>query len=303
VWPSVFGSNVLTNPLLEFPSPISEAVPGFLAIRWNLLAVVAGLCLATLPWLAPAGRLSARARLVFGGAWLAGLIAFAGAFRLLLVWWMLVLPLAASAVHDISRRLLESEEQKLRLLRLTAVWAVCAGLILSPGRFEAGAWRSEDPAGARTFAPSVESGLEHLARWLECNVSAGAGGRMYTYFDYGSALTWRLPNYSMSIDGRTIFPDSVARSEAFYDPLREPLREGTWRSANLAIMPARSAIAEVLDGAVGWRRAAVVHRASGSIALWVTDEWWERAGNRILSPEPATLDAAYACASRPSVAR
>lgn len=302
-WPAVFGLNILANPLLAFPSPINEAVPGFLALRWNWLALCAGICLAMLPWLSQNAQLSARARLVFASAWLAGLVAFAGAFRLLLVWWMMVLPLASSAVSAICQSLASSENQKTRLLRITAVWAVCAGLILSSGRFEAHAWNSEDPANARVLAPMNENGLEQIAEWLDCNAREGSGGRVFTYFSYGSALTWRLSHYSMSIDGRTIFPDSVAKPEAFYDPLTEPFREGPWRTANLAILPARSAIADVLDNAPGWRRAAVVHRATGSIALWVTEAWWSTAG---IGPPPSRaipLSETYACASRQSVAR
>ncbi len=302
-WPAVFGSNLRGNALLTFPSPISETVPGFLALNWNWLAVVAGLCLATLPWFSRDAVSPSRHRLVFGGAWLVGLIAFASAFRLLLVWWMLVLPLAAGAIRATSDLLLSSERQAIRLLRITAVWAVCAGLIASSGRFEMDAWRSEDPARARRLAPSVANGLDHLAIWLECNTRVGARGKVYTYFDYGSALTWRLRGYSMSIDGRTIFPDSVAKPEAFYDPLREPVREGPWRSADLAIMPANGAVARVLYNAAGWRRVAVVDRPPGSIALWVTGAWWSRAGNGDLPLRPLMLPDTYACATRPATAR
>jgi len=216
---------------------------------------------------------------------------------------MVALPLAATAIHEISRYLLATENQKIRLLRITAVWAISAGLILSAGRFEPDAWRAEDPSGARTFAASEASGLEHLAQWLECNTRAGAGGRVFTYFDYGSALTWRLAGYSMSIDGRTIFPDSVAEPEAFYDPLKEPLREGPWRSANLAIMPARGAVAGILDRAPGWRRAAMVQRMGDPIALWVTDAWWATQGDTELQSPAPTLGTDFACVSRKSMTR
>ncbi|MEJ7759757.1 MAG: hypothetical protein WKF55_09200 [Gemmatimonadaceae bacterium] len=302
-WPSVFRSNVLTNPLLVFPSPISETVPGFLAMRLNGIAFFTGLFLATLPWWTQRARDPLALRLAFGGAWLAGLFAFASAFRLLLVWWMLVLPLAAFAIYSISQSLLASESQQIRLLRILGVWSICAALIVSSGRFEAMAWAREDPAGARRLSPIYENGLEQLATWLECNTLEGAGGRVFTQFDYGSPLTWRLRNYSMSIDGRTIFPDSVAKAEAFYDPIREPLREGPWRSANLAIMPVGGAIGSVLDKAPGWQRVAVVHREPGSAALWVTGAWWAQVGRTPLPARPVPLSAGYACVPGVGTAR
>ena len=47
---------------------------------------------------------------------------------------------------------------------------------------------------------------------------------MFTEFNWGSELTWRLPGYSMSIDGRTIFPDSVALDFASADRAPAPPR-------------------------------------------------------------------------------
>lgn len=306
VWHDVYRLNATPNALLSYPSPINETIPGFLAIAQNVVAVSIGIGLALLPWLrnAPgATPRSVRAQFVFAVVWAIGLVAFSSALRLLLIWWMCLLPVAAAAIARASDKLLASETQYVRLLRITAVWSVCAALLLSPGRFESEAWAVEDPAGLRTLHPMHESGLEHVARWLQCSTNENASGRVFTYFDYGSPLTWRLPGYSMSIDGRTIFPDSVAKPEAFYDLFKEPLREGPWRSADLAIIPAGGSVAKLLDSAAGWRRVAIAHRESGSVALWVTDAWWARAGKVPLPPHSIPIANTYACASNNSVPR
>jgi hypothetical protein len=104
-----------------------------------------------------------------------------------------------------------------------------------------------------------------------------------TAFHYGSYLAWRLPSYSASIDGRTIFPDSAARPEAYHIAVAGAPPLGPWRSADLAIVPLKFPVAGVLDTARGWRRVAAVDssaRVPLALGLWVRDAWWARAAAR-----------------------
>jgi hypothetical protein len=288
-WLDVFTSSGQSNSLLTYPSPIDEAQPGFLAISRHPLIAPLAIFLAALPLIVPSELQSRRRRLTFGIAWLLGLIAFATIARLILLWWMAILPLAGWAVGAIVRTLMASEKQSLRLWRITAVWAVCSLFFLTTTPFELRAWNQEDPVSGRRLSPVSENGLDQLASWLECNARRNSGGRVFTAFGIGSALTWRLPEFSMSIDGRTIFPDSVVAPELYYKPIVAPLKSGPWRSADLAILVMPTAISDLLDQAPGWSRAAVVHREGGRIGLWVKDAWWQRAGITPLGARPVSL--------------
>lgn len=288
LWPEILEVNAQTNAMLERPSPISELQPGFSVARESLLVFPFTIFLASLPWLSRGALRTRRAAFVSGFAWLIGLIEFASAARLLLLWWMLVLPLAAFAISRLTQYLMSSEAQSVRLWRITAVWAVCAVLIITASPFDAEAWSFES-FSKRRFSPLRANGLDHVASWLECNTGPDARGRVFTRFDYGSALTWRLPQYSMSIDGRTIFPDSVAKPEAFYELMGEPLRQGPWRSADIAIITEPSSAGEILRDEPQWHLAAVAHRADVSTALWVKSAWWEKQGRTPLGDRPVSL--------------
>jgi hypothetical protein len=110
-------------------------------------------------------------------------------------------------------------------------------------------------------------------------IAPGRAGRVVTTFQYGSALMWRLPRYSMSIDGRTIFPDSAARMDALmlgHWSYRVPIPVG---SADVAIIPAGARADRELAAVAGWRRLATwrARTAPGdSAALWVRDHWLRR---------------------------
>jgi hypothetical protein len=288
LWPEILDVNAQTNAMLERPSPISELQPGFSVARESLLVFPMTLFLVSLPWLTRSRIPTRRAAFLYGSAWLIGLIEFAQAARLLLVWWLLVLPLAALAISRVVQYLMSSEAQSVRLWRITAVWAVCAVLIITASPFDGDA-RAFENFSKRRFSPLRANGLDHVASWLECNTLPDARGRVFTRFDYGSALTWRLPQYSMSIDGRTIFPDSVAKPEAFYELFGEPLREGPWRTADLAILTEPSSAGEILRNHSQWMMAAVAHRADASAALWVTTHWWEKWGRSPVGSPPAAL--------------
>ena len=102
-----------------------------------------------------------------------------------------------------------------------------------------------------------------------------------TTFNFGGYIPWRLPHLSESIDGRTIFPDSVAKAETYFPPNRAVIPLPPWRTADLAIAPVYFPVAAVLDTASGWRRVAITSQMEGKpamIGLWVTDRWWREAG-------------------------
>jgi hypothetical protein len=115
---------------------------------------------------------------------------------------------------------------------------------------------------------------------------------MYTWFNYGSYLVWRLPTFSPSIDGRTIFPDSVAGADMLTSGLLRRPEYRTWSSADLAILPLYFGVAATLDSAKQWKRAASLHRPESpadSVGLWVKRSWWVSEGTAPLPEYGLTL--------------
>ncbi|HEU4642202.1 MAG TPA: hypothetical protein VFS44_07075, partial [Gemmatimonadaceae bacterium] len=152
--------------------------------------------------------------------------------------------------------------------------------------------------------------VEPLLDWLECNAAPDAGGRIYTWFNYGSYLAWRLPGYSESIDGRTIFPDSVARVEAYTSGWLAPKTYHTWSSADVAIVPRGFGVAATIDASPDWHLVAwswADPKHEERVGLWVRRAWWTRMGETPLPARPhlqlASLHGAGpACARRPRAA-
>jgi hypothetical protein len=301
-WPALIRANFTANAMLASPSPIAELQPGFAAVpRLEVLALPA-LLLTLLPWALADSVPGRRARALIILYWLVGLLGFAYASRLLLAWWLLVLPFAGLAVE---RRAGGEVDRLPRLrFRLPAYAVLLALLVLSAVR-SARSWKMEGTTASRTLSTVTARGAEPLAAWLSENLRPGASGRLFTVFNYGSYLTWRLPGISPSIDGRTIFPDSVARAEALVVADRHELPLGPWRSADLAIVPLSRRAAASLDSAASvtssltstasatdgdWKRVAVVIDSTGGAAdstgLWVRRSWWREAGRGEL---PATL--------------
>ena len=143
----------------------------------------------------------------------------------------------------------------------------------------------DDPAlragdAHKRYLPSINAKMiEPLARWLECNTRP-TDGRLVTMFNFGGYVPWRLPRLSESIDGRTIFPDSVARAETYFTSSNKEIPLQPWRTADVAIFPVSFPVAAVLDSARGWHRVAMTNQLEGPsrmIGVWVTEAWWERA--------------------------
>jgi hypothetical protein len=289
VWPSVFALYFAPNPMLNYPSPIYELWPGFLlASRVPGLAIMA-VGLALLPWALASAPLSARARLGYGVVWLGGLALFAMATRALAIWWLTLLPLAALALDRVSGPI----SPRAILVNKMAMYAAFL-LLLANRAVTGGPDLLRGASDSRPLQSGVSRALNPLIGWLECHTKPQTGGRIFTVFNYGSYLTWRLPSYSSSIDGRTIFPDSVAVAESYYLAGVRGSLHGPWASADLAFLPQQHATTAVLDTARGWQRAAVSvaegRPDSTGVALWIRAGWWRTAGIGAVPQKPIVIE-------------
>lgn len=288
-WVAIYKLYFAPNALYGPPSPISEYKPGFssaatAAFSW--LSV--GLALTVLPWIA-ASRYSVRERLLHGFLWFAGLLIFAVAVRGLVVWWLLVIPTVAMALELFP----EVSLPALRLAQRGAVVATFASIALLGLDDLRDPWMRAGSVSTRFLPSGNARSMEPIAQWLDCNVKPNTRGRLLTTFNFGGYVPWRLPYLSESVDGRTIFPDSVAKAETYFPPNRPTIQLPPWRTADLAVVPLNFPVASVLDTAKGWRRIALTSQMDGSpvmIGLWVTERWWERAGR---SPLPTQMVPLY----------
>jgi len=268
-WVQVFRLNFGHNVLFSSPSPIAEFAPGFqAAVRSPGEALVAAL-LAIAPSVALSASLSARARVVFVSLWLVGLFAFGLASRALVVWWITALPLLVLALDRFPSP--RPPVRRVMLVTIASLPIVLSLRMLLLGRV----------MGEGIASPAAAS-VEPFAIWTDHHVRKGAAQRILTSFDYGSYLTWRLPAYSMSIDGRTIFPDSVAAQDAYRVGGERPFALGPWQSADIAIVPLSYPVASVLDTASGWVRVDSVPQ--GPRVPVATGLWTRRSLLEVASP-------------------
>ncbi|HEY9429677.1 MAG TPA: hypothetical protein VIR34_21120 [Gemmatimonadaceae bacterium] len=284
-WPDVFRLNFGYNALLVAPSPILEFRPGFRATT----AFVIALPLSLIPWVVSRGMYERRERVVYGALWLAGLVAFAYAGRLLLCWWLITLPLSANALAELGRGAsVAAPRHRVRI----ATYAVAGVLLVTLATTMPAQWRDEGNIDSRSLPGVASTSTEPLLTWLQCTTRPDASGRIYTWFNYGSYLVWRLPGYSTSIDGRTIFPDSVAKAEILVSRHLRHHEDSVWPSADLAIVPLWFGVASALDSAQGWMRVASLRRPENpadSVGVWAKRAWWERASQGDVSGTPVLL--------------
>jgi hypothetical protein len=295
VWPQMFAQNLGGNLRLQFPSAIGEYMPGFSTL-WDGTGIVTAAILVALPWLLPTsggeaarGAVTARERAWFGVAWSVGLVAFATASRALLVWWVAVLPLVGRAADQ-----LPSATPSTRRLRTLLAFGFVGVLALKPLAVVVRQASAVEPRHPRALsALAADSSIGALVACLERSVRPDASGRILTVSDLGGYLAWRLPAYQRSIDGRTIFADSVSRTEVYEHPYgpRRPL--GLYRSADLAILPLAFPVAAVLDSARGWRRLGETRPRGGRAlpsGLWAREAWLQgvASGGAGVGCSPAT---------------
>lgn len=281
-WVAIYRLNFAPNALLRPPSPIAEYKPGFTtAVTAGVSSLFMCFAFVVLPWVA-APRLERRERVSHGFLWFGGLLLFAAAVRSLIVWWLLIIPITALALEMLPRPTLPTLRTAQRAIVLV-IFASVALLGIDDWR---NPWMSTGTVTTRVLPTMNARSIEPIAEWLDCNVRHDAGGRLVTIFNYGGYVPWRLPYLSESIDGRTIFPDSVAKAETYFPPNRAVIPLQPWRTADLAIAPVDFPIGTVLDTASGWHRLAITSQMEGKatmIGLWVTDRWWSKAG---LGPLP-----------------
>ncbi len=276
-WPGVLALNFAPNALFRYPSPVTEHTAGVLWVARNgmsmWLPIVAALLAVAwvrregvVPWSAWADRLLAL-------AWLGGLLMFALSVRGASLWWLLSLPLAGAALARVPRPSDSRAGAVIRAAVLLTPWPLAA----STAPLLAAGAPHEGTVARRVLPNPTSRSAVMLADSLE-RAAPNRAGRVVTTFQYGSALMWRLPAYSMSIDGRTIFPDSAALMDAYvvgHASARLPTPTG---SADAAVVPLGSRIDTQLATEAGWRRLAVwrpgAREAEGdSAALWVRDRW------------------------------
>ena len=287
-WGAIYRLYLSPTPLLRFPSPITELTPGVVYLTRGFGAAwLIAPALAMLPWLVRASDTSDVAdparplvppTLASALLWLAGLLFFGLAIRGLFVWWLVCLPLAGAALARVPEPTGAGVGRALRLSPLALFAVMAAGNAREGADARAGA-RSDSP---RRLPNPVARGALGLADSLD-RIAPGGRGRVVTTFNYGNALLWRLPRYSMSLDGRAVFPDSAialdvwVRASHRADTLRAPLAD-----ADLVLLPdGHTGLAQVAR-TPGWERVARVHPSSGAAGdtaeLWARSAWVRRYG-------------------------
>lgn len=266
-WAAIFRLNFGHNAMLDFPSRVLEFTPGFQFARRSPICLTLVVLMAMVPWTLRDLDATPRERFVLGSLWFVGLFGFGLAGRALLVWWFAGLPALARVMDRVSPPP-RGAQRRMAL----AVMAMLP-LVLSVAFL-----RRTETTGA-DLSSTPRWSVEPLASWLDEHARPIGKPRVLTAFDYGSYLTWRLTAYSMSIDGRGIFPDSAAAPDAYWAADDGPLPLGPWQSSDLAIVPLHFPVATVLDTANGWVRVDTVPkgpRVALAVGLWVRRSWLER---------------------------
>jgi hypothetical protein len=277
-WPEVFRLNFAPNPLFRYPSPISEYQPGFNA------SPLIGAFLALVPWFAAGSPLfrtggslaspATRRWFAMAAIWLVGLVAFSRVEKAITIWWLVSLPLAGATLSRIP-----DPRSLLRARARIAALAVIGLLLCAEHAIMGGSIRSrEGTVESRTLPGRWAVEAEPLAAWLQSHATPRSRARLFTTFNFGSYLTWRLPGYSASIDSRTIFPDSVALPEAYIVKDLADTAFGPWRSADVAIVPLDYSVASAIDRSAEWVRLDRPDSASARralLGLWARRAWWD----------------------------
>jgi hypothetical protein len=275
-WIEVFRLNFAPNAITHPPAPTGELTPGF------VVSPLIGGVIAALPLVALAQPARARERMAFGALWLVGLVVFARMYKGLGPWWWCATPIAVTALQQLPR----ASSKVVRGVYACLLVAFVAALSIPNVRLYPQLARLEGGVVHRSLPSLKGFAAEPAARWLESHVRPGSRGRVVTAFNYGSYLQWRLPTFSESIDGRTIFPDSAAMPDAIGE--RGVAYEGPWRSADVAVLPTTYPSAARLSADGEWIYVGIAERApwapmAPQAGLWVRRVWWER----YITPEMA----------------
>lgn len=278
VLPQLFALNFGHNLLLSRPPSVAEFVPGFEYAVHRPGVMIAVIALLALPWIGFPQLRTTRQRLAVALFWVGGLVLFAYAGRLVIIWWALAFPLIGVGLQHF-------ETLQSSVLRTPVRYAAQSGLALAifataAPPFSPVFWLFEGDTVHRMLPRAGEDPALWLPSYLLCHTRPGATGKVFTEFNYGSELNWRLPGYSPSIDGRTIFPDSDAVEFAFANYGRRRVHASTWTHADLALLDRSFWLAPVLDQSPDWVLIAETRPTSwgGFAGLWAKREWWARWG-------------------------
>lgn len=283
VLPQLFALNFGHNVLLSRPPSVAEFVPGFEYAVPRTGVIIGIIALLAAPWLAP-GAATLRDRVVRMLFWTAGLVLFAFAGRLVVAWWVLSFLLIGLAIEQTVPII--DTRATVKFKRLVAFAATAIVLLVSAPEINPLFWKFEGDTTTRLLPRAGEDPALWLPSWLICNTRPGAGGRVFTEFNYGSELNWRLPGYSPSIDGRTIYPDSDA-VEFSFQPAGRALRHATtWQHADLALIGRSLWLAPILDKDSSWLLLAETRPSArfGVSGLWAKRAWWAKHGTTTAVP-------------------
>lgn len=272
--------NFTGNALIGPATSVTELEAGWKAFMHTAISIrLAAVILLIAPFAIPSRLISDRERFLYGLAWAGGAFLFGTAVRGIVIWLLAALPLLARAAAAIPL----PELERTRRINRWATMMVPLGLI-------GGGYRQHEmlpvvtaTMETRQLPVPAAAVMEPLVRFVECTLKPPAGTRAYTSFNYGSYLVWRLPTLSYSIDGRNIYPDSVAIAEAFQVANDGPMQLGPWRSADVAIAPLAHATARAIDASADWQLMRVsvpVDTTDRAAGLWVKRGWLARQGVR-----------------------
>ncbi len=266
-----FSGNALIGPATS----VSELEAGWKAFMHAAISIrIAAVILLVTPFAIPSRLITDRERLLYGLAWAGGAFLFGTAVRGIVIWLLAALPLLARAAAAIPL----PELERTRRINRYATLLVPFGLIGGVTRQLEHTPVVTATMASRQLPVPASVVLEPLVRLIECHLLAPVGTHVYTSFNYGSYLVWRLPSLSYSIDGRNIYPDSVAAAEAYQLANDGSMRLGPWRSADVAIAPLSHAAALAIGASSEWRLLRVSVPADTTerpAGLWVKRGWVE----------------------------
>jgi hypothetical protein len=292
LWTAMLRYQLHPYALFQPPSPITELGSGFgtgLASvgRLPLLGIV--ILLLAFPWAAARTPLNARAQVAMGIYWAVGLMGFGRAIRLAAVWWLIVFPMFGLVAAFLVARSANPGRPVAPAFRwlLHASLAAVVGVLALEARQDL---RADVSLRSRHVPSAGATAVWPVADWIEDHVADGAAGRIFTTFNYGSYLTWRLPTFSSSLDSRGSLPDSVVAPFLLRPGYAPDVTLGPWRGADLAIVPVTSRFATTLDTAAGWTRVGISGASDplpDTVGLWVRERWWLGVAG---GPVPRTVD-------------
>lgn len=265
--------NFTGNALIGPATSVTELEAGWKAFMHTALSIrIAAVILLVAPLTIPSRLITDRERFLYGLAWAGGAFLFGTAVRGIVIWLLAALPLLARSAAAIPLPQLE----RTRRINRWATMMVPLGLIGGVAKQSKELPVMSATVATRQLPVPAAIVMEPLVRLVECALNAPLNTHAYVSFNYGSYLVWRLPSLSYSIDGRNIYPDSVAGAEAYQVSNDGPMRLGPWRSADIAFAPLAHATARAIDASPEWRLLRVsvpVDTTDRPAGLWAKRSW------------------------------